>query len=159
MKNTFLKLSVFLFLFLLVSCYSTTKVIEVNAYNCNNDNFKYEIQIKTYNEGAGYNIHNMEWEKWKYDDYDWLYTNSINGKVSADSMAFEYFQLEKTESRGYTIGGYINIEENEIEINLNFYRDGDTNKEKIPYERNGTYKLNIFDTISPVIETITGVKK
>jgi hypothetical protein len=151
MKKTFTIL--FLPMFLLISCY-TTKVTGINVYNFDNDNYEYEILIKTHTVGRG-SLHNMTFEKWESNGGDWIYTKSINGKISADSIIFTHWQRElEYPFNTPNIKGFINIDNKEktIEINLFFYDQENKSKKDLPYEFNGIHKLNIVNSTIPRIQ-------
>jgi len=151
MKKIFFIL--FLSIFFLVSCY-TTKVTGVNVYNYADDDFQYEILIKTHTKGRG-SFHNMTFEKWVSNGGDWIYTNSINGRISADDIIFTQWQRELEWPWNISnINGFISINETEqtIEINLFFYHRENPEKKDLPYEHNGKYKLNIFNSTIPRIQ-------
>jgi hypothetical protein len=140
--------------FLLISCYTTTKVTGINVYNFDNDNYNYEILIKTHTVGRG-NLHNMDLKKWESDSGDWIYTNSINGKILANDIIFTHWQRElEWPWNTSNIKGFIIIDEEEktIEINLFFYDQENQNRKDLPYELNGKYKLRILDSTIPRIQ-------
>ena len=151
MKKKFVIL--FLSILFLISCY-TTKVTGINAYNYNGDKFKYEILIKNHTVGRG-NLHNMDLKKWESNSGDWIYTNSINGKIEANSIILTHWQRELERPWNIpNIKGFIEIDEKEkrIEINLFFYDQENKNSKDIPYEFNGIYKLNIINSTIPRIQ-------
>jgi len=143
------KILIFSFvLFLLSSCYRSTKLIGITAYNCNI--YKYEIQIKTHTEGRG-SIHNpFDLTKYELDDYEWIYVNSIKGQVPSDSIAFTYEQRRiKYPWRKTNLYGYIGFSNDSIFIDLHFYDREDTTRNDLPYTYNGKYKLKVInDTIT-----------
>ena len=51
---------------------------------------KYEIQIKKHIEGRG-NIHTLSLSKYEYDNSDWIYVNSLEGKISAKDIVFSHY--------------------------------------------------------------------
>jgi len=133
------------------SCYSKKEVVEINAYNCKAK--KYEIQIKTNTTGRG-NIHNpFSFSKYELNDNEWIYTNSINGKLPADSMIFTYVQRRIKFPWSYTnLKGFVSFESDSIELNLFFYDRENIKAKDSPYEFNGKYKLNVINDTIPIIE-------
>ncbi len=138
-------------LIIISSCSNSKKVVEINAYNCKAT--KYEIQIKTYSAGRG-NIHNpFSFSKYDLNDNEWLYVNSINGIIPADSIIFTYVQ-RRTEFpwSSTNLRGFVSFGSDSIEFKLAFYDRENIKAKDSPYEFNGKYKLNVINDTIPIIE-------
>lgn len=132
----------------LVSCYSTTKVTDVTAGKFGL--FKYEIRITTHTEGRG-SIHNpFDLTKYSLDQYEWIYANSINEKVFADSIIYTIRQRRlKSPWRYVNLKGQLCFNSDSVLIDLYFYNRENPKKKDNPYEHNGKYKLNISNDTLP----------
>jgi hypothetical protein len=138
-------------LIIISSCYNTKKVVEINAYNSKAT--KYEIQIKTYSSGRG-NVHNpFSFSKYELNDNEWLYVNSINGILPADSIIFTYVQRHTKFPWSYTnLKGFVSFGNDSIELKLAFYDRENIKAKDLPYEFKGKYKLNVINDTIPIIE-------
>ena len=146
--------TVFICLCLTTSCYMTSKPYnEINIYKYSNG-YKYEVQIKYHTKGRG-NIHNFNLKKYEYDGSDWLYLNTINGKLCPDSLLFTQFQ-RKTDSSwaAKNLKGYIEFVNDSLYIDLYFYNQENPNEKDLPYKFNGKYRVIINDRTAPLIDEL-----
>jgi hypothetical protein len=133
---------------IMYACYSTIKVTNLTVGK--SELFKYEIRITTNREGRG-SIHNpFDLTKYSVDGYEWIYTNSIRGKLLADSIIYTIRQ-RKLESpwRYVNLKGQICFSGDSISIDLYFYNRENPKEKDNPYEHNGKYKLNISNDPLP----------
>jgi hypothetical protein len=132
----------------LFSCYSTTKVSDVTVGRF--EAFKYEIRISTHTEGRG-SIHNpFDQTKYSLDEYEWIYTNSLNEKLLADSIIYTIRQRQLGSPWRYVnLKGQISFTGDSIFIDLYFNNRENPKEKDNPYEHNGKYKLNISNEKLP----------
>ncbi|MEO6454961.1 MAG: hypothetical protein ABIN97_12845 [Ginsengibacter sp.] len=154
MQRLFTVGSFFLSSLTFYSCGSTSKSYnEIIAYRYSN--FKYELQLKYHTTGRG-NIHQLNLSKYEYDRSDWIYLNSLNGKINADSLVFTNYQ-RKTEYpwKQSALKGDIQFP-NDTTVKLNFqlpiYDDSAKIISYVPYRFNGIYKLIIKQNTAAIID-------
>ena len=142
---------------LLSSCYmKNIAPQQILVYD--SDEFKYEIQIGFAVKGRG-NIHTFSLSKYEFEDFDWIYTNSILGHLDADSIIFTYHQRRASspwnQMKESNLKGSVEFKgDSAISIDLYFpyYKDGISVDHWEPYRFNGTYRMKLLKQHSPLIE-------
>ena len=140
------------------SCFGGSRDIpptEIVIYKYN-DSFKYEAQIKYHFVGRG-NVHApLDSKKFDFEEYDWIYLNSIKGRINADSLVFTSYQRKtKYPWSSSNLRGYMDfINDTAVKLDFQFYGYDDSSKKEttIPYRFNGTYKLIVKQDTVPLLE-------
>jgi protein associated with RNAse G/E len=106
--------------------------------------YKFELEIPIHVKGRG-NIHTLDIKKIEFENSDWIYTNTINGKVTASEIIFtNYYQKTDPPWIQSNLRGYLEFFADSVSINLEIprYIDDDSIPEKwIDYNYNGKYLL------------------
>lgn len=152
-----MKIKLFLLIIILsitASCGSVrTPYKEITAYDF--DEYKHELQLKYHVKGRG-NIHTYSLAKYEFDDFDWIYTNSLKGKIEADSLIFTHYQRKtKYPWKQSKLDGYIEVlSDTSIVFNLlmPIYDDSSNVTSWEPYHFNGTYTLQKKQGTAPLLE-------
>jgi hypothetical protein len=153
-----MRIYIFTFIFIVKfsfsSCNTTrTSNEELIVYNYSN-NYKYEIELKYHTKGRG-NIHSFSLSKYEFDQWDWMYLNSIHGRIDASNMIFTHYQ-RKTEYpwSQSKLKGYIEFNGDTANINLQMphYNDSSIVDHWDEYEFNGKYKLTMKQVTAPLLE-------
>ncbi|SFU35033.1 hypothetical protein SAMN04487941_0169 [Pontibacter akesuensis] len=136
----------------IASCQVQKPYGEILAYDY--DVYQHELQLKYHTKGRG-NIHTYSLAKYEYDQFNWIYTNRLEGKIEADSLVFTYRHLNsKFPQKQSALKGYIEVfGDSTISINLEMprYKES-TISHWEPYEFNGTYKLVKKQGIRTLVE-------
>jgi hypothetical protein len=74
----------------IASCQGQKPYGDIVAYDY--DVYQHELQLKYHTKGRG-NIHTYSLAKYEYDQYNWIYTNRLHGKIEADCLVFTYRHL------------------------------------------------------------------
>lgn len=125
----------------------------ITAFNYKD--YKYELQLKYHTTGRG-NIHTFSLSKYEFDDADWIYTNTLSGRVDAKDLIFTHYQRKteypwkQSELKGYVqfYGDTLAI----IALEIPWYNDSSKVDHWVKYEFNGTYSLTIKNDTIPLIE-------
>jgi hypothetical protein len=138
----------------LCSCGSSSKPYnQIIAYKYSK--FNHELQLKYHVIGRG-NVHQLSLSKYEYDRSDWIYLNSLKGKIDADSLILTNYQrMTDYPWKQENLKGYIQIlNDTTIKLNLQlpFYNDNNRITSYAPYEFNGTYKLEIRQDTTGIID-------
>ncbi|PVY35628.1 hypothetical protein [Pontibacter virosus] len=152
-----MKIKLFLLLIIIcitASCGSVRKPYkEILAYDYGE--FQHELRLTYHTKGRG-NIHTYSLAKYEFDDFDWIYTNKLEGKIEADSLVFSHYQ-RKTEYpwKQSKLKGHIEVlSDSSIVVSLLMPRYDDSNNVKSwePYQFNGAYRLIKKEGTGPLVE-------
>jgi hypothetical protein len=152
-----MKIKLFLLLVIIsitASCGSVRKPFkEILVYDYGE--FQHELQLKYHTKGRG-NIHTYSLAKYELDDFDWIYTNRLEGKIEADSLGFSHYQ-RKTEYpwKQSKLKGHIEVlSDTSIVVSLLMPRYDDSSNVSSwePYQFNGTYRLIKKEGTLPLVE-------
>ncbi|MDF3028893.1 MAG: hypothetical protein K0S23_3200 [Fluviicola sp.] len=135
-------ISVF-FLLLLTACYHKEKVSpeliirKSSVYN-------YEIELPVHHEGRG-NMHQLDLSKYSFEDSDWLYLNTKEGRVNYTGiiLTHERYKVHYPSCQS-NLRGYVRFQKDSLKIRLivPHYIDQDTIVDEWNnFEYNGDYKL------------------
>ena len=117
--------------------YEEVMVFPSDAYG------SYALQIAFHVTRRGGNVHDFnDLSKTEENRADWLYLNSLEGRVNADAIVYKLF-------RGDTLlrplRGSVEFSNGSIMINLQtpIYKDGKLTNHWAPYKFNGIYRLKL----------------
>jgi len=115
--------------------------------------FKYKLELKVHKWGRG-NIHAMTCDKYDYYHSDWLFVNTLSGRIDSNQMMINKVSGNENNTLGVysTYRGYIEITGNKLSVNIEFpsYADGVHLDRWWPYEFNGQYELRYDTTLSNI---------
>ena len=145
------------------SCYETRKIIETVSIfpyidSTSSKGYKYEILIVENVKGRGgwSFIHNGSLEKYVYDNNEWIYTNSISGKIDADSLIYTHYQrkLEYPWNQSNLKGKIEFLSDTAliVDFQIPHYEDGVNIDHWEPSNYNGIYKIILKSKPSPHID-------
>jgi hypothetical protein len=126
---------------LVLSSYDEKPYGEINVSSSSTIG-RYALPIRYHITRRGGNVHDFnDLSKYEEDRTEWLYLDSLSGKISANAIVYKLFAGDKMTR---PIQGYIEISDNLVKINLEMpvYENGKATDKWTNYKFNGTYRMN-----------------